>query len=482
VSKFYKNYISIFVTLFVFISIVLTVNSLSGIRDFRPKAVSQTSVTKEPGVLSNSGATGGISWSGPSNAKSNDGSYATVTANVRGGTNYSLPMQTYSYGFSIPTGSTIDKVEILIERKSNASGFEAALDESVFLVNNGSVQTINRCNSNCTSIPNSDSVITVELSGITLATINSGGFGVAYRAYLSYNSSPVTVSVDSINIKVTYTPPQPPTVSISADDTSIAYNGSTTIRWSSTNATSCSASGSWSGTKGTSGSQSTGNLTANKTYIITCSGAGGTSPEDSVTVNVGPKPPDSGGGSSGGGSSGGGVSGGGTTPSPISGVPSLPPPPTSIPGISVKIDPKIVNFLKVKLAIPYLAGTIRVPFLIGGFGQEVEVSPGTKEYQIDVRGAKFKLGSQLKIQAGGSQTLLTKKVTIKSKAPKQPVEFGDLWLGDLKGDNRVERSDLEEFFTFLKEGSQDSDINADSTMNSFDWAIILANFGKIGDR
>jgi len=80
-----------------------------------------------------------------------------------------------------------------------------------------------------------------------------------------------------------------PTVTITADDTNIDYNESTTIRWSSNNATSCSASGgsnNWSGPKNTSGTFNTSNLTSAKTYQITCINAQGASDSDSVTVTV----------------------------------------------------------------------------------------------------------------------------------------------------------------------------------------------------
>jgi hypothetical protein len=79
---------------------------------------------------------------------------------------------------------------------------------------------------------------------------------------------------------------QTPTATISASPTSIASGGTSTITWSSTNATSCTASGDWSGTKATSGNASTGALTSSKTYTITCTGAGGTGTPVSATVTV----------------------------------------------------------------------------------------------------------------------------------------------------------------------------------------------------
>src|SRR5450432_296604 len=63
-----------------------------------------------------------------------------------------------------------------------------------------------------------------------------------------------------------------PTASISASPTAATSGGESTLTWSSTNATSCSASGGWSGAKATSGTQSTGARTATTSYSLSCSG------------------------------------------------------------------------------------------------------------------------------------------------------------------------------------------------------------------
>ncbi|MFA5095500.1 MAG: thrombospondin type-1 domain-containing protein [Candidatus Paceibacterota bacterium] len=79
-----------------------------------------------------------------------------------------------------------------------------------------------------------------------------------------------------------------PTVSLTAGSTNVNYNGSTYLSWSSTNATSCTASGGnsgWSGNKNTSGNFYTGSLTNTTTYNITCTGQGG-NVSDSVTIYV----------------------------------------------------------------------------------------------------------------------------------------------------------------------------------------------------
>lgn len=79
-----------------------------------------------------------------------------------------------------------------------------------------------------------------------------------------------------------------PTVSITADDTSLDMDDSTVVRWESDNANTCSASGGtngWSGPKGLSGSFNTGSLDDDETYIITCTNSEG-SASDSVNINV----------------------------------------------------------------------------------------------------------------------------------------------------------------------------------------------------
>ena len=88
---------------------------------------------------------------------------------------------------------------------------------------------------------------------------------------------------DTVNVSVGA--PPLPTVTLSATPNSAVIDGSTTLDWSSTTATSCTASGNWSGNKNTSDSTTRNNLTADKTYILTCSGPGGTA-SDSVTVTV----------------------------------------------------------------------------------------------------------------------------------------------------------------------------------------------------
>ncbi|OGY25374.1 MAG: hypothetical protein A2Z11_00775 [Candidatus Woykebacteria bacterium RBG_16_43_9] len=119
-------------------------------------------------------------------------------------------------------------------------------------------------------------------------TVSNGIYSLLAKAYDAANnigtSETVSVTVNNGG------GPSPPTANIKANGSNgpitIAYNTVATLTWTSTNATACSASGGWSGSKTTSGSASTGSLTSNKTYTLTCTGAGG-SATDRVTVNIG---------------------------------------------------------------------------------------------------------------------------------------------------------------------------------------------------
>jgi hypothetical protein len=80
---------------------------------------------------------------------------------------------------------------------------------------------------------------------------------------------------------------QGPSLSLSADQTTVAYGANVALTWSASDATSCTASGDWSGAQATSGSTSFDDLTRNATYTLGCSGGDG-SVTKTVTVTVGP--------------------------------------------------------------------------------------------------------------------------------------------------------------------------------------------------
>jgi Beta-propeller repeat len=77
-----------------------------------------------------------------------------------------------------------------------------------------------------------------------------------------------------------------PTVTIAVVPTTISVGQSANLTWSSTNATSCTASGGWTGTQATSGTASESpTASGNVTYTLTCAGTGG-NVQGSATLTV----------------------------------------------------------------------------------------------------------------------------------------------------------------------------------------------------
>lgn len=112
---------------------------------------------------------------------------------------------------------------------------------------------------------------------------------------LNFLAQPAATSnYGAYGLKVADSTP-PPTVTLSASPTSVTSGQGVSLTWSSTNATSCTASGGWTGTKTVSGTQPSGALTTNTTFEIECTGPGGRD-DSSVTVTVNAPSPGGGGG------------------------------------------------------------------------------------------------------------------------------------------------------------------------------------------
>ncbi len=77
----------------------------------------------------------------------------------------------------------------------------------------------------------------------------------------------------------------PPTVNLSADATSVASGGTVHLVWSSQGATSCTASGGWSGTEAITGTATSPAITSNTTFTLSCTGPGGTTSQ-SVMISI----------------------------------------------------------------------------------------------------------------------------------------------------------------------------------------------------
>ncbi|MFN4291829.1 MAG: hypothetical protein ACK4E7_13255 [Permianibacter sp.] len=126
---------------------------------------------------------------------------------------------------------------------------------------------------------------TCSLDGVSVPVNNAQSTG-ALTSNKTYNLSCSGVGGTTAR-SVSITVVQPPTVTFTADATTIGINQSTTLRWTSSNATDgCTLDGA---SIVVNGSQSTGALTASKTYSLSCTNLGGATPR-SVTITVIPVP------------------------------------------------------------------------------------------------------------------------------------------------------------------------------------------------
>ena len=145
--------------------------------------------------------------------------------------------------------------------------------------------------------PGAQATLTWTSTNATSCTVNPGSFSGTSgnrvvtvpspsQTYTIFCTGPGGSASDSVTVNVT-SQPQPITADIKANGSdgpiTIEHNTSANISWTSQNANSCTVSpGGWTGT---SGSQSSGNLTFTQTYTVNCTGNNG-SASDSVSVQV----------------------------------------------------------------------------------------------------------------------------------------------------------------------------------------------------
>lgn len=163
------------------------------------------------GTISAVVRSGGVqNWTNPSNAGSSDNSYAYV--NIEGSSGYSYYLKLVNFGFSIPTGSTIDGIEVKIEKYANISSGSAYVTDSQLKLYKGGTLVGNDLSDIDTKWATSESVITYGGSSNlwgetwTAEDINASDFGVGFSAYLAAAAKVFLFGyVDHITITVYYT-------------------------------------------------------------------------------------------------------------------------------------------------------------------------------------------------------------------------------------------------------------------------------------
>jgi len=153
---------------------------------------------ESPGTMGNDSTVGTVAWSNPDNAKASDGNDATVYLEDQ----ISSYLAATNFGFSIPSGATIDGIKVEIEE---STGTDAGDESSIKIIKGGTISGDEK--STGAQLPSLDTYIeyggSSDLWGETWAytDINSSTFGVGFSVTI-YEG---TVSVDHIRITVYYT-------------------------------------------------------------------------------------------------------------------------------------------------------------------------------------------------------------------------------------------------------------------------------------
>jgi len=144
----------------------------------------------------------------------------------------------------------------------------------------GSTSTLKWSSKNVTSCARSGGWSGTEaISGSqSVAPTSTTTYILACTSSVGTAQSATKITVDAA------APPPAPTATLKAGASSISSGGSTILTWSSTNASSCTASGGWAGAEADSGTKSV-SPTTTTTYTLDCTGSGGKA-QVSTTVTV----------------------------------------------------------------------------------------------------------------------------------------------------------------------------------------------------
>ncbi len=178
------------------------------------------------GTGANQTGVGAIAWSNPGNIVSSNNTRATAQTNGLSQTNY---LKGTNFGFSIPSGSTIDGIIVEVERMKSGTG-TSVKDYNIKIVkSDGSIGTTDKADT-ATNWPTTEAYKTYGSSSDlwgeswTYSDINDVDFGVVVVATID-GGGPKFMSVanvDHIRITVYYTAGGSSSPSIESD--LIIYN------------------------------------------------------------------------------------------------------------------------------------------------------------------------------------------------------------------------------------------------------------------
>ncbi|MEI7422898.1 MAG: tandem-95 repeat protein, partial [Prolixibacteraceae bacterium] len=184
------------------------------------------------GTAASSGSN--YSWSNPNNAKANEpNSWTTQTITGKSSPAY---LNLTKFFTTIPTNSTINGIEVIVDRHYTTTGNRTIRDKYIYLIKAGTAVGNNKALSSTNWPLTNDATVTygspTDLWGSTWlpSDINATDFGVAIRTQRSGSSGDPTAYVDYATIKVYYS-------SSYCDDASgqifsvSGYTNATTYTW-----------------------------------------------------------------------------------------------------------------------------------------------------------------------------------------------------------------------------------------------------------
>lgn len=149
-----------------------------------------------------------VAWNDIGNAGASDDAFATAVTDVSGHKTETHWQR--NFGFSIPSGASIDGIEVAIERKSSHNtDVNNVMDETVRLLKAGS--PIGDDKASGTRWPQTESAANygnaTDLWGTTWTPgdINDPLFGMYFRVQFATTGGSITASVDHVTITVHYT-------------------------------------------------------------------------------------------------------------------------------------------------------------------------------------------------------------------------------------------------------------------------------------
>jgi hypothetical protein len=139
-----------------------------------------------------------------------------------------------------------------------------------------------------------------------------------------------------------------------------------------------------------------------------------------------------------------------------------------------------LDSLQLEISVPYLSGSLKAKVEVGGVSKEVELLGSSRGYNLDLKDSKLSLNKEYNLVITSDKTLV-RKVKFTPTSASMSLKVSDLVLGDLNQDNTIDSTDQLKLIDAITSQTLTGDVNIDETTNSFDWAILLANFGKKGD-